>query len=602
MENIKENIGNFLKSFEGKTIKDSKDVYNSLINYDRDVNKLARSCKLYNDLTLEQKNNYMYEDWDLKPDAPILSNNIDDHYKVEDCLLCYNNAINYIARSVLSGHTISFNDFVSQYFGDNKEFNNACLSDETLMEYLNKIQSIIDSNKDEFNYEKLPFYDQGKLNYFKTLIKFLKENKKVRDSILMVKQLSNKINKPNSKGREFSVTIDQIIIMVKATISNSMSGFIYANVYGNQLRKQNDGPIVKLYMTIKEDKIVDVMSDLGAFLSENDIRCFYKTRPYEANDMLTIRIDEIEKLDILVNWLKNNKNIYFSNHPFMPVVDGVAISLDEGGSYNKFISDTIYSYIKSTKDSLSYDGFVKFLTTDEYLNSLKKDEEKRFDNNLKIALTGEIGLNEFKDEYVKAVNDYKLSKEIKSAFNNFVRNISSIGQVYDDKTLLDVINASLDEIRVKYNFKDMNNESLLLSYYGKEKDDSASLIDQAYEVVASKGYTSAAERYYLGKILEKWNNLGGRKKIDEGLKAFRSISKTNGDYSNIPEEYVSDYKHLLEKIKRKNNIYIGSLEYALRQMILNASLQFGLERNPKDSKAYAIRKIYKKKKELQEND
>lgn len=602
MENIKENIDIFLKSFEGKRIKDSKDVYNSLINYDRDVNKLARSCKLYNDLTLEQKNNYMYEDWHLKPDAPILSNNIDDHYKVEDCLLSYNNAINYIASSVLSGHTILFNDFVSQYFGDNEEFNNACLSDETLMEYLNKIQSIIDSNKDEFNYEKLPFHDQGELNYFKTLIKFLKENKKVRDSILIVKQLSNKINKPNSKGREFSVTIDQIVFMVKATISNSMNGFIYANVYGNQLRKQNDGPIVKLYMTIKEDKIVDVMSDLGAFLSENDIRCFYKTRPYEANDMLTIRIDEIEKLDILVNWLKNNKNIYFSNHPFMPVVDGVAISLDEGGSYNRFISETIYSYIKSSKDNLSYDGFIKFLKTDEYLNTLKTDEDKRFDRNLKIALTGEISLNEFKDEYVKAVNDYKLQEEIKNAFNNFVRNMGFIKQVYDDKTLLDVINASLDEIRVKYNFKDMDNENLLLSYYGKEKDASNSLIDQAYEVSTSKGYISSAERYYLGKILEKWNNLGGRKKIEEGLKAFRSISKSDGDYSNKPEEYVSDYKYLLEKIKRKNNIYIGSLEYALRQIIHDASLQFGLEVNQKDSKAYAIRKIYKKKKELQEND
>ena len=594
MENIKENIDKFLKSFEGKTIKDFNDVYNSLIAYDRDVNKLARSYKLYNDLTLEQKNNYMYEEWNFKPGASIFSDNMDDYYKENRHLLSFKNAFDYLLNDILLGN-YSNCDFISQYFGKNEEFNHACLSDETLVEYLNKIQSIIDSNKDEFDYDKLSMRGKEKLSFFKALIKLLKENKKARDSILIVKQLYNKTNLK---------TCDIIIypeyeFLNKAVITNSMDGFICTNIYGNQVRNLNNGPIVKLYMTIKEDEIVDVMSDLGAFLLKNNIRCFYKTRPEESNDMLTIRIDEIEKLDILVDWLKNNKNIYFSNHPFMPVVDGVAISLDEGGSYNKFISDTIYSYIKSTKDSLSYDGFVKFLTTDEYLNYLTTDEEKRFDKNLKIALTGEISLNEFKDEYVKAVNDYKLSKEIKNAFNNFVRNMGSIKQVYDDKALLDVINASLDEIRVKYNFKDMDNENLLLSYYGKEKDDTASLIDQAYEVSTSKGYTSSAERYYLGKILEKWNNLGGRKKIEEGLKAFRSISKSYGDYSNIPDEYAKDYKYILEKIKRKN---IGSLEYALRQMIHDASLQFGLEVNPKDSKAYAIRKIYKKKKELQEND
>lgn len=597
MENIKENIDKFLKSFEGKTIKDFNDVYSSLIAYDRDINKLAKSCKLYDNLTLEQKNNYMYEKWNFKSGASIFSENMDDYYKENRHLLSFKDAFDYLLNDILLGNHSNC-EFISQYFGNNEEFNNACLSDETLVEYLNKVQSIINSNIDAFDYDKLSILGKKELSFFKALIKLLKENKRARDSILIGKQLYNKTN-----ARTYDIVIyPEYEFLNKAVITNSMDGFICTNIYGNQVRNLNNGPIVKLYMTIKEDKIADVMSDLGAFLLKNNIRCFYKTRPYEANDMLTIRIDEMEKLDILVNWLKNNKDIYFSNHPFMPAVDGVAISLDEGGSYNKFISDTIYSYIKSTKDNLSYDGFVKFLTTDEYLNSLKTDEEKRFDNNLKIALTGEISLNEFKDEYVKAVNDYKLSKEIKNAFNNFVRNMGSIKQVYDDKALLDVINASLDEIRVKYNFKDMDNENLLLSYYGKEKDDSNSLIDQAYEVSTSKGYTSSAERYYLGKIFEKWNNLGGRKKIEEGLKAFRSISKSDGDYSNKPEEYVSDYKYLLEKIKRKNNIYIGSLEYALRQMIHDASLQFGLEVNPKDSKAYAIRKIYKKKKELQEND
>ena len=591
MRNIKEKINEFLKSFDVKTIENFGHIYKEIITYNRNKTVLEKSKTLYDDLTLQQQMRYKYIRHLPKPNTPLFSKNIDDYYIYEEIF----EKIDYIATAILSGRTEFFNEFVSEYFGKNEEFNNACLSNDTLMEYLNKIQSIIDSDKTEPN----SLQGKEKISYFKAIVKFLRENKKVRDSIIIYKQISDKVNLKCSSD---ITMISNPYFGAKILISNSMNGFIFTNIFGDKAKDLSDVPAVKLYMTIKEDKITDVMSDLGAFLLKNNITSFYKTRPHETNDMLTIRIYEIEKLGILINWLKNNKNIYFSNHPFMPVIDGVAMSFDEDGSYNVFIANTISSYIKNTKDNFSYESFVMFLKTDEYLSSLKTEEEKIFDRNLKIALTGEISLNEFSDEYVKVVNDYKLNKEIKNAFNNLEKNMMFNHEIYDDKVLLDIINKSLDEIKVKCNFKDMDNKSLLLSYYGKTEDDSGSLIDCIYGITLSKKYYVPAECYYLGKILEKWNNDGGRKKIEEGLKAFISISKSDGDYSNIPDEYANDYKYLLRKLQRKNVIDIDSLEFDLQRIILDASKQFGLERNSKDSKVYAIRKIYKKKKELQESD
>ncbi len=592
MENIKKNIDEFFKKLEGKSFKDCNEVYSELVTYDRDKDNLDSSA--YNKLSNEENETYTYECYYTKKGASFSSENPDDYYKRDEVLLSYDNALDYLLIAILMGRNINCN-FFKKFFGDNQEFIKACESEKSLIEYLNKIQSMINSDKDCYNYDKL-----SRRNYLKATIKFLKENQKARDCIL----IAQKLRKKSNLNFGYEITTVSREYFYKALISNSMNGFIYVNVFGNQLRNLNDEKEIKLYMTIKENKTTDVMSDLGAFLLEKDIRCFYKTRHSEENDMLTIRIDEISKLDELVNWLKNNENIYFSNHPFMPMVDGVGISLDDGGSYNKFISKIIYDYIVNTKDNLGYESFMQYLNSKKYLSFLDNQENRLYDKNLNLALNGTMSLDQFKDDYKIAIN-----KALKASFGKLEMDLFKNTMIYDDKDLLDMINVNLDEIRNSNGYTDMNNRDLLFSYYGKEIEDS-SLIDYMYDASCHNGFLAeenSKTKYYFSKIIEKWNNEGGYNKIKEGIRAFRSIvlhDSSDENYSEEEKKYLEEYNYLKNIVISCSyfNLTDNTLESLLNRIIKEASNQFGIERNSKDAKPYALRKCYKKKKELEEQE
>lgn len=600
MENVRKNIDEFFKSFEGKSFENDKEVYNELVTYARDKDKLEKADALY-DVSYEELKKYTYEKYYCKPGATFFSKNTEDYYWKDDALLYGKNDLDRLLNSILNGNDF-YCKFFKQFFGDNEEFIKSCKSDKSLIEYLSKVQNSTDLNKEYSNNDDISMYDREKLNYLKAVIKFLKENKKARDCILIAQKLYRRTNL-----EKFEITIRNRAVSPKILVSNTMNGFIYVSVFGNQLRELNRDSEIKLYMTIKEDKTTDVMSDLGAFLLEKNIRCFYKTRPSEENDMLTIRIDEIDKLDELVNWLKNNKDIYFSNHPFMSMVDGVGISLDDGGSYNQFISETIYDYIINTKENLGYESFIKYINSKNYLSRLDNQENRLYDKNLNLALKGTIALGKFKEEYKTTIDNSNKYKALKSSFEKLEIDLGRSIKVYDDKAILDLINTNLDVIKMDNNYTDMNNNDLLFSYYGKKVEDS-SLIDYMYNVSSKKGYfaeENSKTRYYFGKIIERWNNEGGYNKIKEGISAFRSIALhdfLDENYSDEETKYLEEYNYLknLAISCSSSNFGDATLERLLNRVIDEASNQFGVERNPKDAKPYALRKCYKKKKELEE--
>ena len=249
---------------------------------------------------------------------------------------------------------------------------------------------ILSSSQNDKNYEIKELKDLS------IIISMFKKYKKLRDIFLIRAYNFGNIEE---SSRNFS-TSPAIHIDVR------WDGFIAINTCGMEAKKE-EMPQVKIYATIKNDKISKVMAEIGSYYIENNIDGFYKTRAYESNDMLTIRMNDLSKLDDLVKWLKSNEDLCFSNHPFMPIVDGVSISLDESGSYNRFVSETIYNYAKNSKEDLSYNGFVNYLNSKEYLESLTDHEKRMFDKNLNFALNGEMTLAQFKKEISTAKDEYK---------------------------------------------------------------------------------------------------------------------------------------------------------------------------------------------------
>ena len=602
MENIKKNIDEFFKNLEGKSFENNKEVYSELVTYIKDKKCLDSSA--YNELSFQERKKYTYECYHLKQYAPFLSKNPNDYYKTEEILLWDSDEMKYLLNGVLIGRT-SKCKFFKQFFGNSEEFIKSCESNESLIEYLNKVQSIIKSHKDYSDYDILSIYDKNDLSYLNATIKLLKENQKARDCILIVQKLRKKTN---LNGR-FEIKIDSTSITSKILVSNTMNGFIWVDVFGSQSRDLNKEYEIKLYMTIKENKATDVMSDLGSFLLEKDIRCFYKIRPSEENDMLTVRIDEINKLDELVNWLKSNKDIYFSNHPFMPMVDGIGISLDDGGSYNEFISQTIYDYIINTKEDLGYESFIQYLNSKKYLSSLNNYEKRLYDKNLNLALGGPLTLRQFKNEYENEIDNHNKYKVLKASFEKLETALFENTMVYDDRALLDMISVNLDEIKDANNYTDMSNDDLLFSYYGRKVEDS-SLIDYMYDTSSKNkcfAENNSKTKYYFSKIIERWNNEGGYNKIKEGIRAFRSIAlhdSLDKIYSDEEIKYLEEYNYLKNLVISCSSFYFSNytLERLLNKIIEEASSQFGIERNPKDAKPYALRKCYKKKKELEEKE
>lgn len=454
---------------------------------------------------------------------------------------------------------------------------------------------ILSSSQNDKNYEIKELKDLS------IIISMFKKYKKLRD-IFLIRAYNFGNIKETSRNYSSSPAIH---------IDVRWDGFIAINTCGIEDKKE-EMPQVKIYVTIKNDKISKVMAEIGSYYIENNIDGFYKTRAYESNDMLTIRMNDLSKLDDLVKWLKSNEDLCFSNHPFMPIVDGVSISLDESGSYNRFVSETIYNYAKNSKEDLSYNGFVNYLNSKEYLESLTDHEKRMFDKNLNFALNGEMTLTQFKKEISSAKDEYKSYNALIASFKKFEKNLCESNAIYDDKSLLDVITSGFDDIRNENpTYADLGNSELFYNCCSKVTNED-SLIDDLISSIPPYrtlyGCDSIRVKYLFYKMIEKWNEEGGLRKIQEGIREFRKLFSlwcVDGYAANNPDkqEYVDLYNELRNIASKSSLIGFGKpFEKLLDNVTNGAAEQHGVVINKKASKSSVLRKCFKRKKELSEND
>lgn len=548
MNKIEEKMDAFLKK-----LNDSEDIYDDLTFYGRNKEDLLKTDMDYCFLDDEQIKSYEFK-------------------RIGQFEL--NQGIDFSLTKIFFEILKIFDE----------KFLEACNTDEQIQNLLKEYEETVEFKDD--------FWDKE----IQEFLQFVQTNRRARD-ILKVCALTM-LKTGYRKIYEISITNRKPLLQ---TFSGKMNGFLISSVYGKKPREFKKGPKIKLYMTMKEDSIVNVMSDIGAFLLKNDIKSFYKTRPNECNDMLTIRIDQEDKLDDLVGWLKKQDSIYYSNHPFMPVFDGVGITLDDGGSYNRFISNILHDYMQVYKDNLGVDSFKKYLQSERYNNLLDSDEKRMFNTNLSYAFRENLTIKNFLELYESSREEYEHKKMMDRLFSEFETKFKRNEMIYNDNVLIEFINSSLQELKVAAGYEDVEPETLLFSYYNKEIENN-NLIDYLYSVLDYRSPILSYNprvKYYFNKMFEKWNEEGGMPKISNGLKAFKSLSKHYRKDKMVldsEKEFMKDYFELSKVLKLEiENICAGAMQDIINSVINELSDQFDVELNKKDSKAYALRKIYKKK-------
>ena len=562
MENEKR-INDFFSKIKNKNLNNDDDVYAELIAFERDDN-----LKNMKDEYVIVSREFSFEERRLLPNV----------------LSCY--------RLLKQNGNINLLEILTNVNYDLEKFYQ--VAESRINEEENRILSSSQNDKNS---------EIKKLKDLSTIISMLKKYKKLRDIFLI-----RAYNFGNIKESSINFSSSPAI-----HIDVRWDGFIAINTCGMENKKE-EMPQVKIYATIKNDKISKVMAEIGSYYIENNIDGFYKTRAYESNDMLTIRMNDLSKLDDLVKWLKSNEDLCFSNHPFMPIVDGVSISLDESGSYNRFISETIYNYAKNSKEDLSYNGFVNYLNSKEYLESLTDHEKRMFDKNLNFALNGEMTLTQFKKEISSAKDEYKSYKALIASFKKFERNLCESNAIYDDKSLLDVITSGFDDIRNENpTYADLGNSELFYNCCSKVINED-SLIDDLISSIPYRtlcGYDNIKVKYLFYKMIEKWNEEGGLRKIQEGIREFRklfSLYYVDRYAANNPDkqEYVDLYNELRNIVSKSSQIGLGftfkPFEKLLDNVTNGAAEQHGVVINKNASKSSVLRKCFKRKKELSEND
>lgn len=324
---------------------------------------------------------------------------------------------------------------------------------------------------------------------------------------------------------------------------------------------------IKIYASIKKEKISEVMTALMALADERKIPIYYKTRPYETNDMLTIRLESLNHLEEIVSFLKSNPHISTENHPFMPLFDNVGITFDKGGSYNNFIAENISEFLKNNPTG-TYEEFIAYL---ESKSKNSTTEDKLFMKNIYLSQQANLSLEDFKKAYTNEVQrlEYEAAKEtIKKALINRM-------PIYPTpQEVIQKVHKTIEEFAIKYNLTDKTPEEIINDLFGYSSieefvEDSYHKILESYNNGrSSRGYCEACH-YYSKTQAEKWYNESGAAYASSGVRAFKLLYEDNqasNRYKNAKLKYGQDYEEFMAKT-------FGEIEYDFFKSLANSHIE-----------------------------
>ncbi|MGM9875687.1 MAG: hypothetical protein ACI310_00460 [Bacilli bacterium] len=189
----------------------------------------------------------------------------------------------------------------------------------------------------------------------------------------------------------------------------SNSNFVYSI-------KRAKKPFCKAYLSIKPEKYLSIIIKLQDFINKLYInhpdeeigQCKFRNIP--SNDAIAMRFACEEHYNEFLQYLEQNKDImesFDAPNLFMPQDNhGLSLIVDNGGSYNYFVTRIIWDYMfycRNINSNVSVEGIVEFINNydcskDKMIN--ENDEETIL--NYKTILCGKI-LSKSNDELLSLI-------------------------------------------------------------------------------------------------------------------------------------------------------------------------------------------------------
>lgn len=175
--------------------------------------------------------------------------------------------------------------------------------------------------------------------------------------------------------RDQKVELELTKLKDNSNISISINSNYY-NITSKKLNKKIIYHPINIYIPLKKIHYEENIEKIFNYISKKEISYESKLLMIIRQDNFIIKLNSIEETEQVISFIKNNipkEDLYISN-PFFIEDSNIALTIDTNYSYNKFLSNTIFNYLKkinNNKNLPSYLSFKEYIK--EELNNLNPD-------------------------------------------------------------------------------------------------------------------------------------------------------------------------------------------------------------------------------------
>ena len=352
------------------------------------------------------------------------------------------------------------------------------------------------------------------------------------------------------------------------------------SIFTNKTRKIKSITPIKVYVPTNYLNISDTTNKILSFFNKTYMAFEMKVNNNNCNNNITLILDSISDMNKFLTFIKNNKKInnnLVETHPFC-FNKQVSITIDGNQSYISIVSDYLYKYLNSKKesiDSINTDDFYNFII-DSYNNTFvnfSKYNELEIPN---IDNPDEMDIYTYKKitEFILKVSEGNFDKK---SFEEHFNECNNQKTIKEERYLFLALNTLIKYISFEKQYKTDEEIINTLKKY---------LETNNLSYITNKGFFRTTMyltnfKLYIEKILNNSNlsleelinnlNIDTYKKIDDSI-LDEAKNQNRELYLKLLDDediklYLATNDYTL--LSRKNNLRVEAVNTNFRNNILN---------------------------------
>lgn len=193
------------------------------------------------------------------------------------------------------------------------------------------------------------------------------------------------------------------------------NGFVKCNYMFSGPSEKN---YIKFYFSVPDELKEKFMLDYGNYVKEHKVRGTFKMRiNSQANDLVTVRVYNPKHYRAVFEFLDSYVNKNISQHFLMPTINGIGVTVDDNGSYNRFVTDALMSYFNdiNSREDISNSNFFRYIMSPKFVNQLGPENRYSaviYNTNLLNSLEDDLKIDDIINFIVKsqeAIENYPIA-------------------------------------------------------------------------------------------------------------------------------------------------------------------------------------------------